>query len=95
VSASASLLAWLAAARRPVTAAGAYAVEVDGRHPGLLDLCSDPTELDRLVGRALEAPERTHLDRRPAWPDVGARHTDMYRALVAGAQGPDPGARIR
>jgi hypothetical protein len=83
VSASASLLTWLAGARRPVTAAGAYANEIDGRHPGLLELYRDPAERDRLVALSLESPGRTRLGRRPAWPDVGAGHIEVYRrALV-------------
>jgi glycosyltransferase involved in cell wall biosynthesis len=83
VSASASLLTWLAGARRPVTAAGAYANEVDGRHPGLLELYHDPAERDRLVARALESPELTRLGHRPAWPDTGAGHTEVYRRVLA------------
>jgi hypothetical protein len=95
VSASASLLAWLAAARRPVTAAGAYAAEVDARHPGLLDLYGDPAERDRLVGRALEAPGRTRLGRRPDWPDVGAAHTEVYRRARLAAGDSAPGSQSR
>jgi hypothetical protein len=79
VSASGSLLAWLAHRRRPVTAAGPYADEVAADSGALT-----PTrDLAGAVARALAEPASTRLDAPPAWPDVGAAHRALYREVLA------------
>jgi hypothetical protein len=87
VSASASLLAWVSGLRRPLAAAGAYAREIDRRHPGLMDLFADAADLDHLVRACLGNRGRTHLDRRPDWPDTAGAHLRFYAALRRGCGG--------
>ncbi|HEY9417686.1 MAG TPA: hypothetical protein VIQ30_23245, partial [Pseudonocardia sp.] len=82
VSASGSLLAWLSRGRRPVTAAGEYAVELDRRHPGALKLYYGDVELDRTVTASLEDPASTRIPSPSTWPDVGAAHAALYRRLA-------------
>lgn len=62
VSASASLMTWLAAGRRPVTTSNRYTEEVGRRLPGALLLVEDqPDALREAVRAALEDPALTRL----------------------------------
>ncbi len=81
VSASGSLLTWLACGRRPLAARGEYASEVDRRHPGVLALCGTEAELDDALAEALTDPASTLLPGSPPWPDVGGAHAALYRSL--------------
>lgn len=89
VSASGSLLAWIACLRRPLAANGAYSREIDARHPGSLRLHDGDGELDIAISDALARPDGTRTDRLPPWPDVGAAHARLY-ALAVGAGSPEP-----
>ncbi|WP_226365301.1 hypothetical protein [Pseudonocardia sp. ICBG162] len=82
VSASGSLLAWLAHGRYPLAAAGAYAHEVDAAAPGAVALYDDDTRRDALVADALTRPGATRGP-VPDWPDAGAGHAALYRRMVA------------
>lgn len=78
VSASGSLLAWLAHGRRPVTAAGAYADEVAADTGAL----APTADLAAALDHAVAYPATTWLDTPPAWPDVGAAHRALYRDVL-------------
>lgn len=82
VSASGSLLAWLAHGRYPLAAAGAYASEVAIAAPGSVALYDDEERRDALVADALTRPAATRGP-VPDWPDAGAGHAALYRGLVA------------
>jgi glycosyltransferase involved in cell wall biosynthesis len=82
VSASGSLLAWLAHGRYPLAAAGAYAHEVAAAAPGAVALYDDDTRRDALVADALTRPGATRGP-VPDWPDAGAGHAALYRRTVA------------
>lgn len=81
VSASGSLLAWLAHGRVPVTASGPFAAEVAARAPGSVTLHHDDAHRDALVAAALDAPGRTRGP-VPDWPDPGPGHLALYRRLT-------------
>jgi glycosyltransferase involved in cell wall biosynthesis len=83
VSASGSLLTWLAHGRRPVVMDGGYAAEV-GRLTGAFTPASD-AELPRAVEGALCRPALTRLPAPLDWPDVGAAHRELYRAVSVSA----------
>jgi hypothetical protein len=80
VSASGSLLAWLAHGRRPLVADGAYAREVAAAVG--LHLYRDDGERDRLVASALGGRSRT-VAAAPVWPDPGPAHVDVYRRALS------------
>jgi hypothetical protein len=82
VSASGSLMSWLAAGRRPLVAAGAYAREVAELCPGAVHLY-EPGELDSLVARALMDPPFSRITEPLGWPDVGQMHRDAYQAALS------------
>jgi glycosyltransferase involved in cell wall biosynthesis len=82
VSASGSLLTWVAHRRRPVTLRGPYAEEV-ARMSDVVRLCGPGPGLDRAVAEALRDPSSTRLAARPGWPDAGAGHRRAYRAALA------------
>lgn len=84
VSASGSLLAWLAHGRVPLAAAGAYAREVASAAPGALRLYDGPAALGRRVAAALARPAGT-VGPVPAWPDAGPAHAALYRGLAGRA----------
>jgi glycosyltransferase involved in cell wall biosynthesis len=79
VSASGSLLAWLAHGRRPVVAAGPYADEVAADTGAFVPA----RDLDAAVDRAVRDPASTWLDAEVRWPDVGAAHRALYQDLRA------------
>jgi glycosyltransferase involved in cell wall biosynthesis len=87
VSASGSLLSWLAGRRRPVTWAGPYSAEIDQRHPGCLLLRDTVADLVAATRSALADPAATRLPSRPRWPDVGAAHAAFYRSVLARGAG--------
>ena len=74
--ASASLLTWVAAGRRPVTTGGPYARELDRRWPGSLLLTED---LAAGVRSALADPSSTRGASAPATSDVA----DLLRGVYA------------
>ena len=74
--ASASLLTWVAAGRRPVTTGGPYARELDRRWPGSLLLTDD---LAAGVRCALAEPSSTWGASAPATSDVA----DLLRGVYA------------
>lgn len=76
--ASASLVTWVAAGRRPVTTAGPYADELEARWPGCLLRTDD---LPAAVAAALADPATTWGATRER-PDVGAAHLALYRSLL-------------
>ncbi|RZT87269.1 hypothetical protein EV383_4179 [Pseudonocardia sediminis] len=82
VSASGSLLAWVACRRRPLAADGVYAREIDARHPGLLRLHSGDAELDAAITDALATPGTTRTGALPPWPDAGAAHARIYADVL-------------
>lgn len=77
-SASASLLSWVAAGRRPLVAAGGWCDEVAARHPGVVTAYSGPAELREQVAAALADPTGTWLGVRPEWSDVAGGHLQAY-----------------
>lgn len=77
--ASGSLITWLAAGRRPVVTAGAYADELEARWPGRLRRTED---LASGLRAALADPAGTHGPPPPR-PDVGALLHAVYRAARA------------
>ncbi len=82
VSASASLTAWLASGRRPVTVRSDYTDEVARRAPGTLLLVDDsPAALAAGIRHALDDPALTHL--RPGLP-VGPDPAEAARLTFAG-----------
>ncbi|GAA4559103.1 hypothetical protein [Pseudonocardia xishanensis] len=81
VSASGSLLFWLACGRVPLAARGEYAAEVATDHPGHIRLY-EPTALGAELAAALADPSRTHAT-PPTWPDVGALHRRAYALAMA------------
>ncbi|MET0187643.1 MAG: glycosyltransferase [Pseudonocardia sediminis] len=82
VSASGSLLAWVACRRRPLAADGVYAREIDARHPGLLRLHAGDAELDAAITDALASPGTTRTGALPPWPDAGAAHARIYADVL-------------
>ncbi len=76
VSASGSLLAWLAHGRRPLVAHGAYAREIACTAP--LRLYAGDGARDGLVAAALADPSCT-VGPVPDWPDPGPAHLRLYR----------------
>ncbi|MEJ8281677.1 hypothetical protein [Pseudonocardia spirodelae] len=81
VSASGSLLAWLAHGRVPLAAAAPHAVEVAAAAPGSVHLYDDDPTRDALVAAALADPGRTRGP-VPDWPEPGAGHVALYRAVL-------------
>ena len=80
VSASGSLLTWLACGRAPLAARGAFACEVAADHPDHVRLY-EPGALEDAVLAALGDPRSTHTA-PPRWPDVGALHRAAYLRAV-------------
>ncbi|EWC62328.1 hypothetical protein UO65_2315 [Actinokineospora spheciospongiae] len=78
VSASGSLLTWLAGRRKPLTAHGDYADEVAAHSPVWLY-----DDLDDAITAALADPTRTTLPNPPPWPDTGAAHRALYDSVHA------------
>ena len=85
VSASGSLLTWLAGGRRPLAARGDYAVEVAACAPEAVWL-HDHTRVDDALAAALAEPGLTRLAHPPRWPDVGAAHAALYDAVRSAAR---------
>ncbi|CAN5855526.1 hypothetical protein BH18ACT2_BH18ACT2_16460 [soil metagenome] len=87
-SASASLATWIAAGRRPLVAASAYACEVAAAGPDLLTLYNahDPAELAVALNRALADPAST-IRTTPIPPALRAdavadAHLRLYQQLA-------------
>lgn len=87
-SASASLATWIAAGRRPLVAASAYAREVAASGPDLLTLydANDPAQLSAALTRALADPAST-IRTTPIPPALRAdavadSHLRLYRRLA-------------
>lgn len=83
VSASGTVMTWRGCGRRPLTARGEYAVELDRRHPGTLHLYADPVALPAAVARTLDDPMSTWLGDDRLVPDTGAEHAALYRRVLA------------
>lgn len=83
--ASASLLTWLAAGRRPVTTAGPYAAELARQRPGSL-LPTD--DLPGAVRTALADPGSTRAACSPDRPDVAAALRAVYARTCRSAGQP-------
>jgi glycosyltransferase involved in cell wall biosynthesis len=82
VSASASLLTWLAQGRRPLVADTDYSREIVRRHPGAVRLYHDDAELDALVDAGIRRPARARRRRPPRWADVGGLHAALYEQVL-------------
>ena len=77
--ASASLVTWLAAGRRPVTSTGPYARELDARWPDRLLLTDD---LAAGVRGGLAAPATTWGEPAPPRGDVAALLRSVYASVL-------------
>ncbi|OLR93268.1 hypothetical protein BJP25_17450 [Actinokineospora bangkokensis] len=86
VSASGSLMSWLAGSRRPLVAANEFSREVVERNPRAVHLyeADDRDALDHLLSRALRDGAHTRTASPPRWEDVGKRHVELYQSVVDG-----------
>ncbi|MCW0213913.1 MAG: hypothetical protein OJJ54_11170 [Pseudonocardia sp.] len=83
VSASGSLLAWIASGRVPLAADGDYVREIADRRPGSIRVYRDDAGLDAAAAAACADPTRTRRTGPAAWPDVGALHAALYARALA------------
>lgn len=83
VSASGSVHRWIGAGRRPVALRTPYTAELEAARPGCLRLTDD---LPAAIGRALDDPADTWLDRSYDWDaaDAAAAQTAAIVAALAG-----------